>query len=110
MRQKGSTRFALGLLLFSGDFCFVSGGRLPQRREKSKGVAYRATDFLGGCAAASRFALLPAKDVGILTMTLSVIVNSRLRTNLLTSPHVDALERQKTYCPSKGYKVRPLKR
>ena len=54
-------------------------------------------------------ALLPAKDVGVATMTLSVIANSRLRTHLPTIHFVDALENQKTYCHSKGYKVRPLK-
>ena len=50
-----------------------------------------------------------ANDVGILTMTLSVIANSRLRTHLPTIHFVDALEYQKTYCPSEGYKVRLLK-
>ncbi len=43
-----------------------------------------------------RRALPPAKDVGILAMTLSVIANSRLRTVLPTIHFVDALEYQKT--------------
>ena len=43
-------------------------------------------------------------------MTLSVIANSRFFHSLsYPLTHMDSLEHQKTYCPSKGYKVRPLK-
>ena len=43
------------------------------------------------------------------TMTHSVIVNIGISTLVPTIPFVDALEYQKTYCPSKGYKVRRSK-
>ena len=36
-------------------------------------------------------------------------INRSFALTCLPIPHVDALEHQKTYCPSKGYKVRPLK-
>ncbi len=53
---------------------------------------------------------IPIKNTCTHTMTLSVIANSRFFHSLsYPLTHMDSLEHQKTYCPSKGYKVRPLK-